>query len=99
MEQKGGRQTKVMQSSQILLRLFLFFCRPSFCRQKWAGLFVGFSISAATLPAADETPRRAAPAAWADGGLPVHEGLAVWFDASVQAEARRENLAPSLPSG
>jgi hypothetical protein len=56
-------------------------------------------LLASELSRADETPRRAAPAAWADGGLPVHEGLTVWFDASVQAEARREISAPSLPSG
>ncbi|HVC94251.1 MAG TPA: ThuA domain-containing protein [Pirellulales bacterium] len=58
-------------------------------------------MSTSTLPAADEPPKAVAqtPAAWADGGLPVHEGLAAWFDASVQAEARRENSVPSPAAG
>lgn len=36
---------------------------------------------------------------WADRSLPVPDGLVVWLDASRQADARKANDLPALPSG
>jgi len=58
-------------------------------------------MPAATLLTANEPANAIVhrPAAWSDGRMPVNEGLALWFDASVQAEARRANSAPLTAAG
>ncbi|HEV3022699.1 MAG TPA: hypothetical protein VGX76_09525, partial [Pirellulales bacterium] len=62
-------------------------------RQILLYLFATWYVSAVPSSAASELP------AWADARLPVRNGLAAWFDASAQAEARRANATAPMTAG